>query len=397
MAFLDKSKANYAFKALLGKAHTSAEREFANESILSGVTAQSSRIWADSIAKDAATAITDGVVTQVTGVILEPVSGAVAGGIQSSYRLKLGVSVPAGLVGKVNPLTGLEYSSGDYIGGVIPEAFGNEGSSDYRPILYNNSIEVPPLDSSDWFLDPFGGVVTREGDADSSVAWSGPMTMDCYIYVGQTVSEAIENSAGFTPYEGLGITISPSGDGYIFSVDDYIGRTEVVSVSGDLQFQIDSLTAASSGGIVSINGVLSPAGNIDIVTNTTEITITPDNGSKEISIDVDFSDYATNTLVVSVSGDLQTLINDLETDLDNYTLLTTTEAISSNLQSQINDLETDLDNYTLLTTTESISSNLQSQINDLETDLDNYTLLTTTESISSNLHFSFPLYTTFNY
>lgn len=313
MAFLDKSKANFAFKSILGKAHTSTEREFANESIPSGLTIQAGRVWADTIDPVASNAVASGVVAQLIGVSLEPVAGAVVSGIQSAYRLKLGGSVPPELTGVINPNTGVAYAPNDYVGSVIPETMGVAGASDYRPILYRNGTEVPPLDASDWVLDPYSGVVVREGDVDSNVAWSGTMTMDCYVYIGQTVSEAIGNASGFTPLEGTGITVTPSGSDYIFSVDDYVSLTDVANISAGLQTTIDNIIKVDSieglTGVVDISGtggvtistigqtiVIDSAPGYDdeqaqdavglILTNTDSVNFTYDDGTPQITADV---------------------------------------------------------------------------------------------------------------
>lgn len=71
MAFSDSSKARYAFKALLGKAHTSNSREFANESLPSGVTSSAARVWAAPVPRLAPEAVSQGVAVQVTGLTLE--------------------------------------------------------------------------------------------------------------------------------------------------------------------------------------------------------------------------------------------------------------------------------------------------------------------------------------
>jgi len=55
------------------------------------------------------------------------------------------------------------------------------------------------------------------------------------------------SGAGFTPIEGEGINITPSGVNYIFSVDDYISATEVANISGNLQYQIDNISISGSG------------------------------------------------------------------------------------------------------------------------------------------------------
>lgn len=83
------------------------------------------------------------------------------------YRSPTGSSclpLPTALIGKMNALTGEVFQGWGLCvrdnTGVLRWWW---GSSDYRPVLYGNGSEIPPLDSSDWFLDPFGGVVTRVG------------------------------------------------------------------------------------------------------------------------------------------------------------------------------------------------------------------------------------------
>ncbi len=76
MAFLDKSKANYAFKALLGKAHTSNLRELSNEAIASGVTLTAARIFADSINSTPNHASNSGIVSDLVTLVLEAVAGS---------------------------------------------------------------------------------------------------------------------------------------------------------------------------------------------------------------------------------------------------------------------------------------------------------------------------------
>lgn len=52
--------------------------------------------------------------------------------------------------------------------------------------------------------------------------------------------------SGFTPLEGTGIDITPVGADYSFAVSDYIGKTEVASISGNLQGQISAITIPTS-------------------------------------------------------------------------------------------------------------------------------------------------------
>lgn len=90
--------------------------------------------------------------------------------------------------------------------------------------------------------------------------------------------------------------------------DNYTLLTVTEDISGDLQSQIDSLAAASSGGVASINNVTNPGGNIDFITNTDELTILPDNNDNTITLDIDFSDYATGTQVQALSSAIDDIV-----------------------------------------------------------------------------------------
>ena len=72
-------------------------------------------------------------------------------------------------------------------------------------------------------IDELGRVVYNDENGEKSLA---------YI-------EDISGGSGFTPLEGEGITITPVGDDFEFSVDDYISGTEVVNMSSSLQSRIN--------------------------------------------------------------------------------------------------------------------------------------------------------------
>lgn len=102
--------------------------------------------------------------------------------------------------------------------------------------------------------------------------------------------------------DGLLVTTGiPSGN-----FDNYTLLTTTETISSDLQNQINSLSAASSGGIASINNVNNPGGNVDLVTSTSEVTITPNDPSNEVAINVDLSSYATTTITDSLSASIDT-------------------------------------------------------------------------------------------
>ena len=211
MAFLDKSKANYAFKVLLGRGHTDNARELANEPYASSITLAAKGIWADSINPVPGHASNTGIVSDLVTLSLEPVAGS-----SVSYIAKISNSVPVSLVGKINPITNAPYAVGDRVGNIIPKSFGE----DFRPVLKKAGVEVPPLDASDWFLDPFAGIVTQESDGDSpNLALGATGTLECYIYIGRLLSDRLDAletqlesiSAGeATSSEFIGLTDTPS-------------------------------------------------------------------------------------------------------------------------------------------------------------------------------------------
>ena len=194
MAFQDKSKANYSFKVLLGRTHTGNDKELANESIPSNPVLAAQNIWADVINPIPSDGSNVGIVSDLVVLELE----ALANGI--SYVAKLGAAVPASLAGQTNPLTNAIYAPFDRVGHIIPDKFG----TGFRPILKDNGTEVPPLDSSDWFLDPFAGVIVQENDGDSpSLGLGTTGTIECYIYIGNFVSDSTSDSSIISGVEML--------------------------------------------------------------------------------------------------------------------------------------------------------------------------------------------------
>lgn len=189
MAYEIKSLASYAFKVLLGKTHTGNNRDLVNESIASAPIISAQKVWGEVINPTPAHVSNTGIVSALITLKLTPVSG-----VDTSYTASLNGAVPGSLTGINNPLTGSVYQANDRVGFIIPQSFGD----DYRPILKKNGIEVPPLDSSDWFVDCFAGVVTQENDGDSPLLNLGSGgTLDCYIYIGKTVEDRLaEGSIG---------------------------------------------------------------------------------------------------------------------------------------------------------------------------------------------------------
>jgi hypothetical protein len=241
MAFDINSKANIAYKQVMGRAHTSNQRDFANEPYSSSPTILSQYVWGDVVATDPAVAQAAGVVSTLLTLNLSAVSGTDnVGGVHSSYLCRLGGTVPASLVGKINPITNAEYAPNDRVGNIIPAFIDDR----YRPKLFANGVETPLLDASDWFCDTASGIVTQESDVPASMKnYATNGTLQAYVYIGRSVSETVTAAGLSTEYfdkltVGNGITGNLNGTNKVFSFANTPNlNSEYIYLNGVLQMQ----------------------------------------------------------------------------------------------------------------------------------------------------------------
>jgi hypothetical protein len=249
MTFVVDSKANIAYKRVLGKAHTNNSRDPANEPYSSKNFTLAQDAWGDTIHTTPGDASNSGVVSDLLTLELQAVSGTDGtGGIPSSYLCKLGGSVPASLVGKINPLTGVAYAAGDRVGNIIPQYV----NDNYRPKLFLNGVETAPLDASDWFIDCSAGIVTQETDVPANMKnYTTNGTVQCYVYVGKTVSQKISEvqaaATATTFYDkkspGNGITGTIDGVNAAFTLANVpAAGSEHIYLNGVLQLETNDYT-----------------------------------------------------------------------------------------------------------------------------------------------------------
>ena len=170
MTFVLDTAAKAAFKKMYGKAHTSNAKDVVNESEPSNVSLSAQTIFADTIPSTGSGAVTAGVATFVNiPLVLDSSSNGKA------YKAQITGSVPAGLVGEINPLTGTTYSTGQRVGTFVPEYLG----ADFRIRLKDGATEIAPLASQDWVFDYYAGIVVSEDNLNLS---SG--SIDGYVYIG---------------------------------------------------------------------------------------------------------------------------------------------------------------------------------------------------------------------
>lgn len=146
----------------------------------------------------------------------------------------------------------------------------------------------------------------------------------------QSQIDSISGGSGFTPLNGTGMNIVPTGPDYTFNVVDYISGTEVAAISANLQTQIDNVSGGGSGftPLASTGMTIVPTGpdytfSVTDYISRTEVSnvtgqgftplagegivVTPTGNDYTFSVD----DYISGTEVSSVSGDLQTQIDNI--------------------------------------------------------------------------------------
>jgi len=184
MAFESTTERNISLKKLLAKAHTTNTKGINNEALSSQVSIAANQIIGDTISSDPVSATHTSVVEYIEAELeLDATSNG------KSYRCKF----PSGYNGEFGA-----GAAGDYIGDytfAVPFFYNtipveSDDSGGYQVRLFDNGIEVPLLDASDWFFDYFACLVTSE----DSLSLASTGTMRIYAYTGQTVQDHISNT-----------------------------------------------------------------------------------------------------------------------------------------------------------------------------------------------------------
>lgn len=271
MSFTQLNQLSIAFKKLSGKTHTNSSFGASNESIGSNIQVGASTVFGDPIPlspNGSLWSITSGVVEKVrfelsslpasqyqasvgglSGTSIDdsgdgaPTLGAFSNGIHA-YALKLTGSYQTD---STNPLAGnAPFTNGYFPSGsggtlqIIPESFGGA----YSAAVYESdgTTLIPPLDEVNYYLDPYAGVLFVQ-DYDSSTT---PTFIDVYIYVGQFVTDKIDQAGIFTQ------------TGSFYATTNDIQITGSLKVSGGVT---GSFTGSFSGDGSGLTGIVASGGS----------------------------------------------------------------------------------------------------------------------------------------
>ena len=267
MALSDTSKTLISIKKLVGKAHTSNDKDVANESLPTGITLGSNTVFGQTIPIHSGATVKYEVLSNSLGEgvveYLRFSASFVAGTDTSSGRHGFELKLPDDYeTHSKNPIKGtypfINQQSVYITSGalqLIPPSF----DSDYEGTPYHTSsaqTQIPVLDSRDWSLDYFNGILFQQDPPGTGDQATNPRYIDGYLYIGQYSDKGIFGSGlsgsltkltDGTSYlaAGTNITITSASNGQIA-----ISSTEYLAGDGlDLSTATFSLDLKSAGGL----------------------------------------------------------------------------------------------------------------------------------------------------
>lgn len=186
----------------------------------------------------------------------------------------------------------------------------------------------------------------RKGSIDFRKKNSDLISSD--VYQDHLNLYGIDDRLKYIDENGVIRTIAISGDITETDLSNYLTISEIASISGNLQSQIDNIDV--SGDIISYVNPISASLQSQIWSNDIDIavlrsnvnTISGDLDALELTVaNLDLT-YATDASLAAISGNLQSQIDGIPTyDLSPYTLTSTTASISGNLYNYSSEIDED--------------------------------------------------------
>lgn len=222
-----------AYKLILGKSHTNKNRLPFNEPFNSSPIVIAENIWSDIINRESPNHSDNfGIVSELIDLKLIPIQGT----NKTSFTCNLTNNVPNSLVNVINPITKEYYKPFDRVGNIVPMTFG----FNFKPKAFNNNIEIPLLDSCNWVLDHFSGIITQEGSKNFT-------NLHAYVYIGKNLIQSLNlasNNIKFFDHQ----TINYGVNGIVNGINNTFHLNEIPDLNSEHVF---------------INGILQKSGEFD--------------------------------------------------------------------------------------------------------------------------------------
>lgn len=257
MAYDAKTQRLISLKKLAGKAHTSNDKDLANEALSSGITMSSATVFGQEITETPSSTALYTITGQVE-YIRFPVS-FIAGSDTSSGRHGFELKLPADYeANSSNPRKGTApFLDGQVInttaGGLqlVPTSFA--AAYEAKPFYggtgaKGSGTQIPILDARDWYLDYFNGILFQQDPPGTGAHAENPDYVEGYLYIGNML-DVIAGSGGggsgdanaqylvlsltgsltserrLNPGTGISGNDAGAGDNYTISVDNSVVAT----------------------------------------------------------------------------------------------------------------------------------------------------------------------------
>lgn len=266
MALSDTSKTLISIKKLVGKAHTSNDKDVANEALPTGLTVSSNTIFAQSIPAHTGSASNYYILSNSLGEgvaeFLRLSASFIAGSDTDSGRHGFALQLPDDYVSNSrNPKKGTDpFTNGRVLylatGSLqlVPPSF----DADYEAKPYHTSggqTQIPVLDARDWNLDYFNGIFFQQDPPGSGDHAENPEYIDAYVYIGEFANKGVFSSGlsgslthlvDGTSYitAGANITVTTGSSGRITIA---AGGTSLGGSDTQVQFNDDGSFGGDSG------------------------------------------------------------------------------------------------------------------------------------------------------
>lgn len=209
MALSDTSKTLISIKKLVGKAHTSNDKDVSNEALPSGITISSNTVFGQTVPAYTGSAAKYEILTnsdnEQVGEFLRLSASFIVGSDTSDGRHGFSLKLPDDYESNsANPKRGTDpFTNGRVIylstGSLqlIPTSY----DTDYEAKLYHTGsgeTQIPVLDARDWSLDYFNGILFQQDPPGTGDNSSNPRYIDAYLYIGKMAAEVIASASSST-------------------------------------------------------------------------------------------------------------------------------------------------------------------------------------------------------
>jgi hypothetical protein len=274
MAFQAATFYNASYKRINRKAHTSDDKEAANEARLSQVSLDVSQIIGEKVDADPNVAKDINVEYVLCEMYVDTSSNGKCwiAKFPAAYSGYFGVGAQGDDIADHTFAVPATYGTG------LAES---DHSAGYAPKLFDDAVHHAEPGAEDYFFDPFACAITSEDDLDSGSTW----TLGIYVYTGSRATRIHRSTAA----PGVG---DDDADGFDFgSIWIKTSATKAVYLC------LDPSTGAADWDQIDIGGITAHASgdgsdHADVATNTTH---SGGDGS-------DHADVATNTTHSSGDG-----------------------------------------------------------------------------------------------